>query len=483
MNEGEEEDQQAERSLLSNFVNVISGAKKSATVEFDKFCENIGWKAKPTPVIVHNKHDIARIQARQSIHGRILPDEYRHIIGKDVEIQTDEFPPEELESYKRRLSSSDMSVDRLSEEYRPVKMNKSRHTPVSPIKERHKSASPIKERHTEHTKFSKESDTEHSVANANNSSNAALTSLINDYNDYMDIEPRNSITNSSKSVKRLTSELEKIFSAQHPPTFKKAKTEHKTEQKEPETEQAYVPKAERYSTKLTEKTWEPKTKRRSVSSAESLASIIEGDIRGSVAQTGTTTTQVPPPPPPPLLPSMQREIEHKQASFNASEKLRFEEERMLLLEKKLGDIHYQMNSFVDRNSNQSPIPSHTILGPQPIAISPMSASPMRPASSLRSVSPINNSAATPIRNTLNLTSSPQINNFHTSSPVRDLISHIQGSSSPIPKPTEKHISKMRVLIQQIPMFQLRKTDTIIGPDGEEKPNPIWHEIYGKRRTL
>ncbi|KAK4513967.1 uncharacterized protein ATC70_005974 [Mucor velutinosus] len=52
------------------------------------------------------------------------------------------------------------------------------------------------------------------------------------------------------------------------------------------------------------------------------------------------------------------------------------------------------------------------------------------------------------------------------------------------KPNDQHKSKMKEVIKMIPHFNLRKADTIIGPDGVSRPNPIWLDIYDpKRRRL
>ncbi|KAI7906255.1 uncharacterized protein BX663DRAFT_499402 [Cokeromyces recurvatus] len=46
---------------------------------------------------------------------------------------------------------------------------------------------------------------------------------------------------------------------------------------------------------------------------------------------------------------------------------------------------------------------------------------------------------------------------------------------------DSHKHKMRQLLPLIPNVKLRKTDTILGPDGVMKPNPFWMEIYNPRR--
>ncbi|CEP14636.1 hypothetical protein [Parasitella parasitica] len=51
------------------------------------------------------------------------------------------------------------------------------------------------------------------------------------------------------------------------------------------------------------------------------------------------------------------------------------------------------------------------------------------------------------------------------------------------KPNDTHKSKMKELIQMIPTVRLRKTDTLIGPDGVKRPNPFWNEIYNHGRRF
>ncbi|KAG1138503.1 hypothetical protein G6F37_010473 [Rhizopus arrhizus] len=416
------EEEQKDPSLLTSFVNVISGAKQSATIEFDKFCENIGWRPKPKPVVIRNKYDMVRVQAGQSIHGRILPDRHRHNYVKDAEIQTDDISEEEFEGLKRRSSVSSISIDREMEEHRPTKMLRRDYT---------KSIQRPNEE-----MISNQLLKENIMQRPNDDISTCFDSVGESSNNRYAVQSKVNFTTGSKSVKRLTSELEKIFSAKQPPSFKKTKVEHNSERKN-----------------------------------ENIESKIEKNETKEEKQITKHITPKAPPPPLPLLPSAQEPRTQKQGYSTASEQLKLEEERMRLLEKKLGDIHSKMNDFAIRTPNDSPIPSHTVPASQHMSISPNRASPIRQIS-------------TPItkRSSFGSISSPRAS-YNTPSPIKDVSKIFQETPSPIPKPTERHISKMRVLIQQIPMVQLRKTDKIIGPDGLEKPNPVWHEIYGKKRRV
>ncbi|ORE02846.1 hypothetical protein BCV72DRAFT_258096 [Rhizopus microsporus var. microsporus] len=463
MNQNEEEEQQQKKdaTIFSSIVDVISNATQSATLEFDKFCETIGWKPTQKPVFKHNKRDEPRLSTVKSIHGRILEDRYRRTYAKDAEIQTDDLPEEELDrysSYKADISS--LAVDRRRELYedeveseRPKKMIK-RDT-SSP--QRTSYVSPIR-------RFKENRIREPSTSSTHSNNSLSISAPPNQRQSFMesdhDAVRRNSdIVTGQKTVKRLTSELEKKFSMTHPPTFKRPKIESRSE--------SFTPLVNR--------------------------DVIMDEVR-------TTTEPSPPPPPPPSSVPEPSAPKNKQ-SMTASEQLRLEEERMQLLEKKVNDINHQISSFVSPDLDESPIPSNAA-SPRPMSVSPRTYSPAKPTSSpifnrnfserLHISKPTYNSSgssnsnnnSTPIRNTRYSTSSPvrDVSRMsYTPSPNRDVQSLFRNASSPIPKPTERHISSMRVLIQQIPFISLRKTDIIIGPDGMEKPNPIWHEIYGRKR--
>ncbi|KAL9546738.1 hypothetical protein MBANPS3_006515 [Mucor bainieri] len=107
--------------------------------------------------------------------------------------------------------------------------------------------------------------------------------------------------------------------------------------------------------------------------------------------------------------------------------------------------------------------------PQPATLSASASSPSRVYSS-------STTSTSPYRE-----SSTYYPPKHTPSP------YLQPSSSTgitQLKPNDQHKSKMKEVIKMIPHFNLRKADTIIGPDGVVRPNPIWLDIYDpKRRRL
>ncbi|CAO3702189.1 unnamed protein product [Rhizopus stolonifer] len=287
----------------------------------------------------------------------------------------------------------------------------------------------------------------------------------------MDIEPREKIPTGSKSVKRLTSELEKVFSAQKMPTFKKPKTEHNLPLREehhlspnirqksphhllPNTEQEPV----RQWTHNVEPKLTPHIEPESTPNVEMSENSIESDMDEEIE---SIPPEAPPqaPPLPPLLPSTPVQI--PQEDNKDIDKLGREEQRMRLLERKLSDIHCQMNKFAARNSNDSPTPSHVRSTDPSIRPAIESNSPIRPTDTLKPASPIRPGTLKPVSPFRPSSNSSLRKTYHTPSPIGDHLKYFQGLSSPIPKPNDKHISKMRVIIQQIPAIQLRKTDKIM----------------------
>lgn len=308
MNQNEEEEQQQQKNdatFFSSIVDVISNATQSATLEFDKFCETIGWKPTQKPVFKHNKRDQPRLSTGKSIHGRILEDRYRRTYAKDAEIQTDDLPEEELDrysSYKADISS--LAVDRSRELYedeieyeRPKKMIKrdisspQQTSYVSPIRR-------FKEnRVREPSTSSTHSNNSFSISAPPNQRQLSMES------DHDAVRRNSDIVTGQKTVKRLTSELEKKFSMTHPPTFKRPKIE---------------------------------------SSSESFTPLVNRDV--IMDEVRSTAEPLPPPPPPPSSVPEPSTPKNKQ-SLTASEQLRLEEERMQLLEKKVNDINHQVKCF------------------------------------------------------------------------------------------------------------------------------------------
>ncbi|KAG1443770.1 hypothetical protein G6F56_010552 [Rhizopus delemar] len=368
MNESEEEEEQRDHSILSNIVEVISGAKQSATTEFDRFCENIGWKPKTRPVLVRNKRDKTKVQAGESVHGRIVPDGSRRKIGKDMEIQTDDISQQkEFETLKRRPSTRNM--DGLNEDHRPTKIIKQAHF-VS-ISRRGESVRPVQfPREDTMTPVQSpiknilQQPTTNKGSGSSGSEtgyyNTAPSTFVNNYGDSMDLEPREKILTGSKSVKRLTSELEKVFSAQKMPTFKKPKTEHNLPLREehhsspnigqkslhhlsPNTEQE---PAREWTADVKPKLT-PHIEPESAPNVEMSENSIESDMDEEIESAPSEAPpQAPPqaPPLPPLLPSTRIQI--PQEDNEDIDKLGREEQRMRLLEKKLNDIHCQTNNRI-----------------------------------------------------------------------------------------------------------------------------------------
>ena len=307
MNQNEEEEQQQNKdaTIFSSIVDVISNATQSATLEFDKFCETIGWKPIQKPVFKHNKRDQPRLSTGKSIHGRILEDRYRRTYAKDAEIQTDDLPEEELNrysSYKADISS--LAVDRSRELYedeveyeRPKKMIK------------RDTSSPQQTSYTSSIRRFKENRVrEPSMSSTHSNSSFSISASPNQRqllmeSDYNAVRRNSDIVTGQKTVKRLTSELEKKFSMTHPPTFKRPKIEN---------------------------------------SSESFTPLVNRDV--IMDEDRTTTEPLPPPPPPPSFIPEPSTPKNKQ-SMTASEQLRLEEERMQLLEKKVNDISHQVKRF------------------------------------------------------------------------------------------------------------------------------------------
>ena len=207
-------------SLFSNLVTVISGARQTANQEFsrfwDKFTHNNQntdsahtWFAKDmqrqksfNTATFGSQGDLARIEAGQTIHGRLVPDKHRRVgYMRDAEIQTEHFiQGDSLDglgfSVKRKASSLMEDLEEEKEKERPNKMMKSDTISTSPAPVVHSVTtvrSPIQSSPMRSTP-------QHSFSPARSSP-----------------ESSNHIrTGSVKSVKRLTFELEEAFSPRFP---------------------------------------------------------------------------------------------------------------------------------------------------------------------------------------------------------------------------------------------------------------------------
>lgn len=110
----------APENIFTNIYNVIAGARESASQEFTRFWESLGHAQRPyyssppsaaiqsrkikTPTSLRNK----QFSRNGSINGRFLPDDNVRGIVKDVEIQTDDdlLQPSSLSIPSKRSASS-----------------------------------------------------------------------------------------------------------------------------------------------------------------------------------------------------------------------------------------------------------------------------------------------------------------------------------------------------------------------------------------
>lgn len=120
--------EQQDTSFFSDLATAISGAKQTANQEFGRFWGKF-VSGKPSPT--HIKHstlsrhkptqnDISRMKARKNIQGRIIPDNKGYM--KDAEIQTD---VDAIPVTRRKRSPDEETL------HRPAKMSRSDLTPFS----------------------------------------------------------------------------------------------------------------------------------------------------------------------------------------------------------------------------------------------------------------------------------------------------------------------------------------------------------------
>lgn len=129
--EAESANTSAPPSIITYFVNVISGARQTASQEFGRFWENLEHHHQHSLLATDavtdtgtdtstarnirtprssskNKSDASRLNKGEHINGRIIPDHYRRGYIKDAEIQTERFdaatPPSIV--YKRKASNA-----------------------------------------------------------------------------------------------------------------------------------------------------------------------------------------------------------------------------------------------------------------------------------------------------------------------------------------------------------------------------------------
>jgi hypothetical protein len=158
--------------LISYFVNVISGARQTASQEFGRFWENLEHHHHNIPTTttttttptststatdsaattrsirtprssVKNINDTSRLNKGEHINGRIIPDHYRRGYIKDAEIQTENFEVSIPSStvHKRKASGSlSSNYTYWTELERPLKKQARSVSPPAPsIKEKESS--------------------------------------------------------------------------------------------------------------------------------------------------------------------------------------------------------------------------------------------------------------------------------------------------------------------------------------------------------
>ncbi|RCI04196.1 hypothetical protein CU098_012825, partial [Rhizopus stolonifer] len=367
------QDQQAPTSLFSNFVSVISGARQTASQEFTRFWETLNTSKTPNrqaPLFMASSKDSHK-DTSENIYNSIIPDYNRRSCIKDAEIQTD------FVSEKRKYTSE------VEAESRPQKLAKRNTSPPQTL---HQSITFSRKRQD----FDKEQESPRKIFKSTPSSPI-----------------KHDVIKGSKSVKRLTLELEEALSPRFP---------------------AYSPSESPRSKSEITKPSSPPSQEASYQLGSALSDVVSN-------------------------------------SPNEDEDVRLNKltETIRLTRTRVSELM--------ASSSSPPRPSHTLTSIS--QDNKLSFSPPPPPPPIPSLpSPVGNRSPFSYMNGSNLTNSP----IKTLTPLRH-------HGSPI-RPNDKHKSKMRELIQLIPNVRLRKTDTIIGPDGREKPNPFWNEIYNpKRRVL
>ncbi|GAN04210.1 hypothetical protein MAM1_0057c03670 [Mucor ambiguus] len=617
----------APENIFTNIYNVIAGARESASQEFTRFWESLGHAQRPYYLSSSSTTTQARkikvptsIRNRQfsSINGRFLPDDNVRGVVKDVEIQTDDdlLQPSSLSIPHKRSASSTFEeyhipfpvnnsskktsfslAERDSSFERPTFLSRRIDTSNEDFANQPQQEPSQQEKQEEQVSipqatFVSKKDKEPSpppppapptwsslspkrepirkaISLSPNRPLSSTTSREASAGRFTP-SPNRDVRTGSKSVRRLTMELEGQFSPKFP--------------------SPYSPKRQRQeSMQEASESASPQRDRRGESSlTPSLHCRSELAATLATQAQAVSATMIPHASPMKQLQSSPKisEADEQHPTANKDEedyhanllKQKELDERVNMLEKKVSIARTRVSEFsaegpgTCRNSSSSssssshittPTPSHTILSPgrhsiplTPVATAMPSANPYKTAN--KSPARDTRTSTSPYRSSI-IVSSPQqptkeasfsppsisyaaakaaiqeaVNKKTSATPFGERMSSVRSTMSrpltPVPpapppppqstssspsrlssykeastyyppkhtpspylqpsngitqlKPNDQHKSKMKEVIKMIPHFNLRKADTIIGPDGVSRPNPIWLDIYDpKRRRL
>lgn len=245
--------QQQDASFFSDLATAITGATQTANQEFGRFWEKfVSNKGHANPSLTSenstilprhklqpSQNDISRMRARKNIQGRIIPDNNRGIHIKDAEIQTDHSkteaipdPSPMMEDINSRPPLKRRYFTRESDEIssRSPKLPKIDSTP--PAKSFSASTfsqtpKPVYSNFAQSTSSGVQEDLEIKPKLLNMVSSVTRPirspsirrSEGSNYNSSHEKHTPDIVTGSSKSVKRLTFELEETFSPRFPPAY------------------------------------------------------------------------------------------------------------------------------------------------------------------------------------------------------------------------------------------------------------------------
>lgn len=645
-------------NVFSSIVTAISGARQTANQEFNRFWDKLtnntaklnstrthssyNFQQKPrhqmlASTAVGNEADIARIEAGKVIHGRLVPDNHRGISHiKNAEIQTGEFLDNKNFSIKRKPSfkeDNDASFHPkkiLRKEYNTPSLspaatsNYIKESPKTPLLTQQslhaESLSPVESKPIPVTRMETPRNTSHSgyteymkspvrdfspraspIRAAESPARSSPVKSSPFRSSPLRTSPMRSPaenlikTGSTKSVRRLTFELEEAFSPRFPlPVgYQKSQTTTHHDSSDPFHS---TPLRKDNAMLKPNPSYTRESKVDHINTTTSIDHALTNTLSNVHHNTTTTTTTTSATSLSESLLDTSQSVSNvskeTSMSHNSTPK-RFDQEeedrRIEELERNVSTIKSQMNNYVSYPSIRSPKPSHTIttdivnnttlshkhnlsaqqnegkvLSPirpststessitkftessyprkstavrtsttpdyaagrsSPLRASTGLPSPAKTSSTYQPPSPYNNSARS--SNDTKITPppappapppAPRVSKATeeplTFSPVRDipnafLTKRLQSKyaapqskyaapksikesqlapflgpniaindKTPL-KPSEKHKSTMRELIQLIPGVKLRKTDKILGPDGKERPNPFWNEIYNR----
>ncbi|KAI9482654.1 MAG: hypothetical protein EXX96DRAFT_555168 [Benjaminiella poitrasii] len=452
-------------SLLSYFSNIITSARQSATEEFEWLCDALGINREIDQSTQLSQH--SRQITNEPIFGRVLPDRHRRSVVRDVSIQTEEpsspIIPKRFEAYSTLLEQTPIKAKTAHESF-SVHSSTNQTYGQSPIESNIRSPPPTKRRlsfaledHHKKVKNNVQKSGESSSAlpeRISTSDSISLSTTKKSIDDPLSLStedqdkkqkainltrkstiPSNEVnmTPSSPSVKRLAQELEEAISR----SYERTSTQQNRE--------TIIVSPMKNMNHLVEDGSSPKN----VEQQKRKASLTDAELDLRVD----------------ALEKKVRYVKERVMEFSNS----FAEEAITspIPSSSVNPVDNKRTSFSKvLTSRKQDVSTPSI----PSTHSPTQHSPILTRRQSMPLSPIRNQSYKP--------SSFYSNEQQQQQSHSNSLSHWQNLSRTT---IDSHKSKMRNIIPLIPHVKLRKTDTIIGPDGTQRPNPFWNEIYNRKR--